>query len=73
LSPFCLRAIHDGLGMLIKEKPQDAINLVLVTHLDDGGLAILQYVNDTILLIEDYLAIGSNMKLSWAILNKFLG
>jgi hypothetical protein len=33
--------------MIIKEKPQDAINVVLVTHLDDGGLAILQCVDDT--------------------------
>jgi hypothetical protein len=49
------------------------MNVVLVTHIDDGSLAILQYVDDTILLTEDYLVTESNMKFILDILNKFLG
>jgi hypothetical protein len=42
----------------------------MVPHLVDGGEGILQYANDTILLLEDDLEISRNFKYTMSIIEQ---
>jgi hypothetical protein len=48
--------------MMIKKEKDEGIISGLVPHLVDDGVAILQYADDTILLMEDSLENAKNMK-----------
>jgi hypothetical protein len=54
--------VGDGLAMLIKKAKEEGIISDLVPHLVDDGVVILQYAEDTILLLEDNLENARNMK-----------
>ena len=45
----------------------------LVPHLVDGGLSILQYVDDTILFLENDLVLAKNLKLVLCAFEKLSG
>jgi hypothetical protein len=48
--------------MLIKKAQAEGLVKGLVPHLVDGGVSILQYVDDTILLLDDDLENARNIK-----------
>jgi hypothetical protein len=62
LSPLLFDVVGDGLAMMIKKEKDEGIISGLVPHLVDDGVAILQYADDTILLMEDSLENARNMK-----------
>jgi hypothetical protein len=50
--------------VILTNRAKDLRQIVgVVTHLVDGGLSIPQYVNGTIIFMEDYLERHKNMKL----------
>jgi hypothetical protein len=51
------------LALLITQAKEDGQIRGLVPHLVDGGISILQYVDDTILFIEHDLEQATNMTL----------
>src|SRR6266498_5281950 len=63
LSPLLFNIIADMLPVLIKRAKEYGQIGGVVPHLIDGGLSILQYVDDTILFIEHDLEKARNMKL----------
>jgi hypothetical protein len=62
LFPLLFDVVGDGLAMMIKKEKDEGIISGLVPHLVDDGVAILQYADDTILLMEDSLENARNMK-----------
>jgi hypothetical protein len=54
--------VGDGLAMLIRKAQTEGLVKGLVPHLMDGGVSILQYANDTILLLDDDLENARNIK-----------
>lgn len=73
LSPLLFNLVADGLAMLIKKAQQQGIRTGLVPHLVDGGLAILQYVDDTIFLLEDNLVNARNLKFILCVFEQISG
>ncbi|WVZ80083.1 hypothetical protein U9M48_027589, partial [Paspalum notatum var. saurae] len=67
LSPFLFNLVADMLAILIS-RAKDNGHRGVVPHLVDCGLSILQYADDTILLLEHDLEEAKNMKL---VLNVF--
>jgi hypothetical protein len=62
LSPILFNILVDMLAVLIKRsKDQDLIG-GLVHHLVDGGLSVLQCVDDIILFLKDDVAKANNLK-----------
>lgn len=57
-----LDIIADGLAMLTKKAQREGLIDGLVPNLVEGGLAILQYVDDTIFLLQDNLENARNLK-----------
>jgi hypothetical protein len=53
LSPLLFDIVGDGLATLMKKAQEEGIVAGLVHHLVDGGVRIMQYADDTILLLED--------------------
>jgi hypothetical protein len=62
LSPLLFDIVGDGLAMMIKKAKHERLINGLVTHLVDEGVSILQYADDTIVLLEDSLESARNMK-----------
>jgi hypothetical protein len=54
--------VGDGLAMLIRKAQTEGLVKGLVPHLMDGGVSILQYANDTILLLDADLENARNIK-----------
>jgi hypothetical protein len=52
LSPMLFNIVADMLPIMIKHAKTDGLIDGVILHLVDGGLSILQYVDDTILLME---------------------
>jgi hypothetical protein len=62
LSPLLFDLVGDGLAMMMKKAQNEGIVKGLVPQLVDGGVSILQYADDTILLFEDDLENARNIK-----------
>jgi hypothetical protein len=62
LSPLLFDVVGDGLALLMKKGQEEGLVKGLVPHLIDGGISILQYADDTILLLEDDLENARNVK-----------
>jgi hypothetical protein len=62
LSPLLFDIVGDGLAMMIKKAKSEGLINDLVTHLVEDGVSILQYADDTILLLKDSLENARNMK-----------
>jgi hypothetical protein len=63
LSPLLFNLVVDMSALLITQAKEDGQIRGLVPHLVDGGISILQYVDDTILFIEHDLEQATNMTL----------
>jgi hypothetical protein len=63
LSPILLNIMADMLAILIARAKEDGQISELVPHLVEGGVSILQYVDDTVFFMEHDLAKALNMKL----------
>jgi hypothetical protein len=62
LSPLQFDLVGDGLAMMMKKAQNEGIVKGRVPRLVDGGVSILQYADDTILLFEDDLENARNVK-----------
>jgi hypothetical protein len=62
LSPILFDIVGDGLAIIIKKAQTEGLVKGLVPHLVDGGVWILQYADDTILLLDDDLDNARNIK-----------
>jgi hypothetical protein len=62
LSPLLYDVVGDGLALLLNKGQEEGLVKGLVPHLIDGGISILQYADDTILLLEDDLENARNVK-----------
>ena len=62
MSPMLFNIVVDMLAILIERAKQDGQIAGVVPHLVDGGLSILQYVGDTIPLLEHDLDKARNLK-----------
>jgi retron-type reverse transcriptase len=63
LSPILFNIVVDMLAILIKEQKTMGELRGVVPHLVDDGLSILQYVDDTIIFMDDNLEKAKNVKL----------
>ena len=63
LSPILFNIVADMLAVMIDRAKLDGQIEGVIPHLVDGGLSILQYVDDTILFMEHDLEKAMNMKL----------
>jgi hypothetical protein len=63
LSPLLFNLVAYMLSILINRAKEDGQVRGLVPHLVDGGISILQYVDDTIMFMENDLEQAANMKL----------
>jgi hypothetical protein len=63
LSPLLFNLVADMLSTLINRAKDDGQVRGLAPHLVDGGISILQYVDDTVLFMENDLEQATNMKL----------
>jgi hypothetical protein len=73
LSPILFNLIADMLAILIERSKMLGHFDGLVPHLVEGGLSILQYVDDTILLLDDDLEKAKNLKLVLSAFEKLSG
>jgi hypothetical protein len=62
LSALLFDVVGDGLALFMKKGQEEGLVKGLVPHLVDGGISILQYADDTILLLEDDLENARNVK-----------
>jgi hypothetical protein len=62
LSPILFNLVVDILDVLVKRAQKEGLLTGLGTYLVDWGVAILQYADDTILLLEDNLDQARNLK-----------
>jgi hypothetical protein len=63
LSLLLFNLVANMLSILINKAKEDGQVRGLVSHLIDGGVSILQYVDDTVLFMENDLEQAKNMKL----------
>ena len=63
LSPMLFNIVVDVLAILIARAKEDGQAEGLIPHLVEGGVSILQYVDDTILFMSHDIAKALNMKL----------
>jgi hypothetical protein len=63
LSPILFNIVADMLAIMIECAKSDGLFEGVIPHLIDGGLSILQYVEDTILFMEYDLDNAKNLKL----------
>lgn len=68
LSPILFNLVADMLAILIKRANERGSFHGVILHLVDNGLSILQYADDTIILMEHDLEDAKNLKL---VLNTF--
>jgi hypothetical protein len=67
LSPMLFNIVADMLAVLIERAKSDGQIEGVIPHLVDGGLSILRYADDTILLMEHDLEKAQNLKLILAV------
>jgi hypothetical protein len=72
LSPLLFDVVGDGLALLMKKGQEEGLSKGLVPHLD-GGISILQYADDTILLLEDDFKNARNVKYILCLFEQILG
>jgi hypothetical protein len=70
LSSLLFNLVVDMLATLITRAREEGQIDGLVPHLIDGGLSILQYADDTILLMDKNLEQAKNMKLLLCVFEK---
>jgi hypothetical protein len=63
LSPMLFNIVADMVAIMIERAKNDGLIEGVIHHLVDGGLSILQYVDDTILFMEHDLEKAQNLKL----------
>jgi hypothetical protein len=63
LLPMLFNIVADMLAIMIERAKNDVLIKVVIPHLVDGGLSILQYADDTILFREHDLEKAQNLKL----------
>jgi hypothetical protein len=63
LSPILFNMVVDILAIIIARTKEDGQIKGVVPHLVDGGLSILQYVDDTVLFLDHDIEQAKNMKL----------
>lgn len=63
LHPISFNIVTDMLALLIEHAKSDGHISGMVSHLVDEGLSIIQYADDTILLMEHNLEKAKNLKL----------
>ena len=63
MSPILFNVVADMLVLLINRSKEDEQVGGLIPHQADGGMSILQYVDDTIIFMEHDMAKARNMKL----------
>jgi hypothetical protein len=73
VSPILFNIVADMLVILIERAKSDGQIEGVIPHLVDGGLSILQYVDDTILFMEHDLKKAQNLKLILASFEQLLG
>jgi hypothetical protein len=73
LSPMLFNIVADILAILIERAKYDGQIEGVIPHLVDGGLSILQYVDDTILFMEHDLERARNLKLILAAFEQLSG
>ncbi|WVZ63094.1 LOW QUALITY PROTEIN: hypothetical protein U9M48_012759 [Paspalum notatum var. saurae] len=73
LSPILFNLVVDMLAIFITRAKEDGQISGLTPHLVDGGLSILQYVDDTILFIEHDLEQAKNLKIILCAFEKLSG
>jgi hypothetical protein len=73
LSPLLFDVVGDGLALLMKKGQEQGLVKGLVPHLVDGGISILQYADDTILLLDDDLENGRNVKYIFCLFEQISG
>ena len=73
MSPILFNIIVDMLAILIGRAKEAGQVGVLVPHLVDGGVSILQYADDTIIFMEHDLAKARNMKLVLCLFEQLTG
>jgi hypothetical protein len=73
LSPILFNIVADMLAILIARANEVGQIGGLLSHLVDGGISILQYVDDTILFMEHDIAKALNMKLILCIFEQLSG
>jgi hypothetical protein len=68
---FCLNAVVDSLSVMIKNAQQEKLIVGMTPHLQENGVAILQYADDTIFLLDEGFEYARNLKNSFCVcLNK---
>jgi hypothetical protein len=65
--------VVDMLAILIERAKSDGKIAGIVPHLVDGGLSILQYVDDTILFMEHDIEKAKNLKLILSVFEQLSG
>jgi hypothetical protein len=73
LSPILFNLVADLLVILIARAKEDGQVEGLIPHLEDGGISILQYVDDTIIFMDHDLEKPLNMKPMLCIFEQLLG
>jgi hypothetical protein len=73
LSPILFDLVVDILAVLVKRAQGEGLLTGLGTDLVEGGVAILQYADDTILLLEDNLDQARNLKVILCIFEQMSG
>jgi hypothetical protein len=73
LSPILFNVVADMLAIMIARAKEDGQVDDLIPHLVDGVVSILQYVDDTIIFMENNLEKALNMKLILCIFEELSG
>jgi hypothetical protein len=73
LSPMLFNLVVDMLVIFIARAKEDSQFKVLIPHLVDDGLSILQYADDTIIFMEHDLEEAKNMKIILCAFEQLLG
>jgi hypothetical protein len=73
LSPLLFNLAVDGLAKMIHKAQENGLIKGLVPEYIDNGMSVLQYVDDTILCLEDDLEGAQNMKFLLCTFEKMSG
>ena len=63
LSPILFNFVADGLARMIRKAQENGLISGLIDHFIEGGVAILQYEDDTIIHLKHSLERARNLKL----------
>jgi hypothetical protein len=62
LSPILFNAVVDSLSVMIKNAQQEKLIVGMTPHLQKNSVAILQYADDNIFLLDEGFEYGRNLK-----------